>query len=65
MPPPIAPTVHVKLLGTEAFKDILGDDPLQVTAVLAEVTIGEGYTVTVMVNGAPVQEPETEVGVTT
>ena len=58
------PTVHVKVLAILPVKAILGDVPLQVLAVAAVVTAGAGLTVTVIVNGEPVQPPVTEVGVT-
>ena len=64
MPPVMAPTVHVNVLGTEAVREIFGLVPLQVVAVPAVVTTGVGYTVTVILYGAPTQEPVTEVGVT-
>ena len=65
MPPVIVPIVHVNVLGALAVKLILGPAPLQVVAVLAVVTTGFGFTVTVMVKGVPEQEPDVEVGVTT
>jgi hypothetical protein len=49
IPPVIVPTVQVKLLGTLAVRAIFGEVPLQVPAVLGEVTTGVGLTVTVMV----------------
>lgn len=49
MPPVIAPTVQVKVLGAEAVSAIFGPVPLQIAAVLAVVTTGVGNTVTVMV----------------
>jgi hypothetical protein len=64
-PPVMVPIVHVKLLGAEAVREILGLVPLHITAVAAVVTTGVGCTVTVMVNGGPTHEPVTEVGVTT
>ena len=64
MPPVIVPIVHVNVLGALAVKLILGPVPLQVVAVLAVVTTGFGFTVTVMVKGIPGQEPDVEVGVT-
>ena len=57
MPPVIVPIVHVNVLGALAVKLILGSVPLQVVAVLAVVTTGFGFTVTVMVKGVPEQEP--------
>ena len=64
MPPVIVPIVHVNVLGALAVKLILGPVPLQVVAVLAVVTTGFGFTVTVMVKGVPVHEPDVEVAVT-
>jgi hypothetical protein len=65
MPPVIVPIVHVNVLGALAVKLILGPVPLQVVAVLAVVTIGFGFTVTVIVKGTPEHEFTVEVGVTT
>jgi hypothetical protein len=65
MPPVIVPIVHVNVLGALAVKLILGPVPLQVVAVLAVVTTGFGFTVTVMVKGVPGHEFTVEVGVTT
>ena len=64
MPPVIVPIVHVNVLGALAVKLILGPVPLQVVAVLAVVTTGFGFTVTVMVKGVPGHELTVEVGVT-
>ena len=64
MPPVIVPIVHVNVLEALAVKLILGLVPLQVVAVLAVVTTGFGFTVTVIVKGIPAQEPDVEVGVT-
>jgi len=49
IPPVIVPMVHANVLGTLAVKAILGPVPLQVIAVLAVVTTGLGFTVTVIV----------------
>jgi len=65
IPPVIAPTVHVKLLAAEATKLIFGPVPLQVEAALLFIITGIGFTNTVMVNGAPLHDPELAVGVTT
>ena len=65
MPPVIVPIVHVNVLGALAVKLILGPAPLQVVAVLAVVTTGFGFTVTVIVKGVPGHEFTVEVGVTT
>jgi hypothetical protein len=64
MLPVIVPIVQAKLLGALDVKVIFGPVPLQVLAVGELVTIGVGLTVTVIVKGAPAQEPVVEVGVT-
>jgi hypothetical protein len=56
--------VQLKVLAALAVRLILGPVPLQVLAVLAVVTAGVGFTVTVIVKGLPAQEPAVEVGVT-
>jgi hypothetical protein len=61
----MVPIVEVNVLATLAVKAILGPVPLQVVAVDAVVTVGDGFTVTVIVYGAPVQLPVVDVGVTT
>lgn len=48
IPPVIAPTVHVNVLGTLAVREMFGPVPLQVEAVAGVVTAGVGRTVTVM-----------------
>jgi hypothetical protein len=65
MPPVIVPIVHVNVLGALAVKLTLGPVPLQVVAMLAVVTTGFGFTVTVMVKGVPGHELDVEVGVAT
>jgi len=63
--PEVAPTVQLKLLpATDEVNAILGELPVQTAVVLAVVTTGVGFTVTVMVYGAPVHEPPVAVGVT-
>ena len=52
------------MLGTDAPKVILGEDPLQVAAVLSVVTTGVGFTVTVIVYAGPGHELPVAVGVT-
>ena len=42
IPPVPVPTVHEKLLGTDAAKLIFGLVTLQIDAVMGEVTIGIG-----------------------
>lgn len=49
IPPVMVPTVHVKLLGALDVSVMFGPVPLQVAAVLAVVTAGVGFTVTVIV----------------
>ena len=46
--PVIVPTVQVKVLGVLAVRAILVAVPLQIVAVLAVVTTGVGFTVTVI-----------------
>jgi hypothetical protein len=64
IPPVIVPMVQLNELATEAVNGILGPVPLQVVAVLAVVTEGLGFTVTVIVYGVPAQLPAVAVGVT-
>ena len=64
IPPVMTPIVHVKVLGTLAVKLIFGPVPLQVLAVAAVVTTGEGLTVTVMIYAFPEHDPVVETGVT-
>ncbi len=61
----IVPVVQVKLLATLDVKAILVETPLQILLVEALVTAGEGFTVTVIVEEPPAQEPPVDVGVTT
>ena len=49
MLPVMVPTVQVKVLGVLAVSAILVAVPLQMVAVFAVVTTGEGFTVTVMI----------------
>ena len=63
-PPTIVPIVHVKLLAALDVRLILLEAPLQIVLVAAFVTTGVGFTVTVIVEGEPTQEPEVDVGVT-
>ncbi len=49
MPPVTVPTVHVNVLAALAVSAILVAVPLQIVAVLAVVTTGLGFTVTVIV----------------
>jgi hypothetical protein len=64
MLPEIVPIVQEKLLGKEAVKLMSGLVPLQMMKEFAVVTTGGGLTVTVIVYGVPIQDPDTEVGVT-
>jgi hypothetical protein len=64
MDPVIVPTVQLNELAAEAVNEILGSVPLQIVAVLAVVTEGFGFTVTVIVYGVPAQFPAVAVGVT-
>jgi plastocyanin len=65
MPPVIVPIVHVNVLATLAVKAMLVPVPLQIVFVPAVVTVGAGFTVTVIVKGVPGHEFTVEVGVTT
>ena len=62
--PVLVPMVHAKVLGAEAVRLILGPVALQIAAAAALVIAGLGLTVTVILNGAPTQEPAVAVGVT-
>lgn len=64
MPPATVPMVQLKLLETLEVKVIFGLTPLQAVTVPGFVTIGAGYTVTVIVNGMPTHELAFDVGVT-
>jgi hypothetical protein len=64
MPPVIFPIVHANVDGTLDVREIFGLVPLHTASVAALVTTGVGFTVTVIVNGAPGQPPATDVGVT-
>lgn len=64
MPPVMFPIVQAKLLLADAVNEILVLVPLQIDAVVTEVTAGKGLTVTVIVKGLPTQDPVMEVGVT-
>ncbi len=64
MPPVTVPIVHVNALGAVAVKLMFGAVPLQIVAALTEVTVGVGFTVTVMVKGDPAHDPVVDVGVT-
>lgn len=65
MLPVIVPTVQLKLDGVLAVSPMLGLVPLQISNAAAVVTTGVGFTVTVIVYGAPGQAGvAVEVGVT-
>ena len=64
MLPVLVPKVQLKLLAALAVRAMFGLVPLQTVAVVEVVTAGTGFTVTVMVEAAPAQEPEVDVGVT-
>ena len=49
MPPVIAPTVQLKVLAMFEVKEIFVAVPLQIVAVDEDVTVGFGFTVTVIV----------------
>jgi hypothetical protein len=53
MPPVIVPSVHEKVLAALAVNAMLVAVPLHIVAVLAVVTTGVGFTVTVIVYGDP------------
>jgi hypothetical protein len=64
MPPVTVPIVHVNVLGVLAVRLMLGLPPLQILVAGGVVIEGIGLTVTVMLNGAPGQDPVVDVGVT-
>jgi hypothetical protein len=64
MPPVMVPIVHEKVLGKFAARLIFVAVPVQMFAVLGVVMEGAGFTVIVMVEGVPAQEPDVAVGVT-
>ena len=64
MPPVIVPIVHVNVLATLAVKAMFVPAALQIVFVAAVVTVGAGFTVTVIVEAVPGHEPAVEVGVT-
>ena len=64
MPPVIVPIVHVNVLAAFAVKVMFVPVPLQIVFVAAVVTVGAGFTVTVIVKAAPGHEFTVEVGVT-
>ena len=64
MPPVIVPIIQVNVLAAFAVKVMFVPVPLQIVFVAAVVTVGAGFTVTVIVRGVPGHEPAVEVGVT-
>ena len=62
--PVMVPIVQANELAALAVNAILAPVKLQVVFVAALVTAGFGFTVTVIVNAGPTQEPVVEVGVT-
>jgi hypothetical protein len=64
MLPVIVPIAQANVLGALDVNVIFGPVPLQVLAVVALVTAGFGFTVTVIVYAGPAHEPVVEVGVT-
>jgi hypothetical protein len=65
MPPVIVPIVQLKVLVVVDVSAIFVDAPLQIVALLAVVTTGFGFTVTVIVYGDPGQPGvAVDVGVT-
>ena len=52
------------MLAVLAAKAIFGPVPLQIVAVVVFAKAGTGFTVTVIVEAAPTQEPAEDVGVT-
>jgi hypothetical protein len=64
MPPLMLPIVHAKADGALDVSAMFGLVPLHIATAAGFVTTGVGFTVTVIVNGAPGQPPAIEVGVT-
>jgi hypothetical protein len=64
MLPVMVPIVQLKLLAALDVNDILAEAPLHIVFVAAFVTDGAGFTVTVMVSGAPTHAPLVDVAVT-
>jgi len=62
--PILVPNVHAKVLAVLDVRLMFGPVPLQIAAVVAVVTDGVGFTVTVILVAEPTQEPIVEVGVT-
>lgn len=64
MLPEMVPIVQLNVLGAVAVRGMFGLAPLQMTAVVADVSAGVGFTVTVIVKAGPGHVPTVEVGVT-
>jgi hypothetical protein len=64
IPPLMVPTVHANVDGALEVSVMFGEVALQIAAVAGFVTTGFGFTVTVIVYGAPTQLPVVDVGVT-
>ena len=64
MLPVIVPSDQLNELGVLAVSVMPVPVPLQIDAVVGFVTLGEGFTVTVIVVGNPVHEPVEDTGVT-
>ena len=63
MLPVLVPNVQLKLLAAVADNAIFGLVPLQMVTAEALSKAGTGFTVTVIVEAAPAQEPDMDVGV--
>jgi hypothetical protein len=64
MPPVMVPTVQVNVAGALEVSVMFGLVALQIETVAGLVTAGLGFTVIVIVNGAPAHPPVVDVGVT-
>jgi hypothetical protein len=60
----MVPIVHANVDGALEVSAMFGEVALQIAVVAALVTAGIGFTVTVIVYGAPAQLPVVDVGVT-
>ena len=61
--PVLVPSVQAKVLAALAVNVIFGLAPLQIVDVFEMVTVGLGFTVTVIAVGLPTHEPFEVVGV--
>lgn len=64
MLPVIVPIVQLNVLGVLDVRLMFVPTPLHLLTVAEFVTMGFGFTVTVIVNELPTHRPDTEVGVT-